>query len=129
MQLALITLVIPLLAAMKGALRTVGVDELMPQWRGPLDKMELGMDDARACGAIPIFLEFYPLIAYEEDPLARNSLRTRLARRHARPEIARFQNPPLDIWEIEPHFHAAEVRAFGADRCGNAGADVAWRTR
>ncbi len=38
MQLALITLVIPLLAAMKGALRTVGVDELMPQWRGPLTK-------------------------------------------------------------------------------------------
>jgi len=38
MELALITLVIPLLAAMKGALRTVAVDELLPQWRGPLKK-------------------------------------------------------------------------------------------
>ena len=37
-ELALITLVIPLLAAMKGALRTVAVDELLPQWRGPLKK-------------------------------------------------------------------------------------------
>jgi hypothetical protein len=35
-QLVLVTLLIPLLAAMKGALRTVGVDEVMPQWRGPL---------------------------------------------------------------------------------------------
>ena len=37
-ELPLITLVIPLLAAMKGALRTVAVDELLPQWRGPLKK-------------------------------------------------------------------------------------------
>jgi ceramide glucosyltransferase len=37
-HLALITLAIPLLAAMKGALRTVAVDELMPQWKGPLEK-------------------------------------------------------------------------------------------
>lgn len=37
-QLFLVTLVIPLLAAMKGALRTVAVDELMPQWKGPLKK-------------------------------------------------------------------------------------------
>jgi ceramide glucosyltransferase len=35
-QLALITLVIPLLAALKGAIRTVAVDELLPQWKGPL---------------------------------------------------------------------------------------------
>jgi hypothetical protein len=37
-ELALIALVIPLLAAMKGAVRTVAVDELLPQWRGPLKK-------------------------------------------------------------------------------------------
>jgi ceramide glucosyltransferase len=37
-QLALIALVVPLLAAMKGALRTVAVSELMPQWKGPLKK-------------------------------------------------------------------------------------------
>jgi cellulose synthase/poly-beta-1,6-N-acetylglucosamine synthase-like glycosyltransferase len=37
-ELALITLVIPILAAMKGALRTVAVDEVLPQWRGPLKK-------------------------------------------------------------------------------------------
>jgi cellulose synthase/poly-beta-1,6-N-acetylglucosamine synthase-like glycosyltransferase len=37
-ELALITLVIPLLAAMKGALRTVAADEVLPQWRGPLKK-------------------------------------------------------------------------------------------
>ena len=37
-ELALIALVIPLLAAMKGALRTVAIDELLPQWRGPLKK-------------------------------------------------------------------------------------------
>jgi ceramide glucosyltransferase len=36
LQLVLIALVIPLLAAMKGALRTVAVEELLPQWRGPL---------------------------------------------------------------------------------------------
>lgn len=35
-QLALIALVIPLLAAMKGAVRTVVVDELLPQWKTPL---------------------------------------------------------------------------------------------
>ena len=35
-ELALIALVIPMLAAMKGALRTVAVNELLPQWRGPL---------------------------------------------------------------------------------------------
>ena len=58
-QLALMALVIPLLAAMKGALRTVAVDELMPQWRGPLEEMELGVDDARAAGAISICVEFY----------------------------------------------------------------------
>jgi ceramide glucosyltransferase len=37
-QAAAIASVIPLLAAMKGALRTVAVDELLPQWRGPLKK-------------------------------------------------------------------------------------------
>jgi ceramide glucosyltransferase len=37
-EAAAITSVIPLLAAMKGALRTVAVDELLPQWRGPLKK-------------------------------------------------------------------------------------------
>src|SRR6202043_3505881 len=35
-HLALIALVSPLLAAMKGALRTIAVDELMPQWKGLL---------------------------------------------------------------------------------------------
>jgi ceramide glucosyltransferase len=39
-QLALIALVVPLLAAMKGALRTVAVDESMPQWKGPLKKWQ-----------------------------------------------------------------------------------------
>jgi ceramide glucosyltransferase len=37
-QLALITLVIPLLAAMKGALRTMAVNELLPEWRVPLSQ-------------------------------------------------------------------------------------------
>jgi len=37
-QAAAIASVIPLLSAMKGALRTVAVDELLPQWRGPLKK-------------------------------------------------------------------------------------------
>jgi ceramide glucosyltransferase len=37
-EVALIAFVIPLLAAMKGALRTVAIDELLPQWRGPLKK-------------------------------------------------------------------------------------------
>jgi ceramide glucosyltransferase len=35
-QLALVTLVIPLLAAMKGALRTVAAGELLPQWKAQL---------------------------------------------------------------------------------------------
>lgn len=35
-QLALIALVIPLLAAMKGALRTMAANELLPEWRAPL---------------------------------------------------------------------------------------------
>ena len=35
-QLALITLVIPLLAAMKGALRTMAVNELLPEWKTQL---------------------------------------------------------------------------------------------
>jgi ceramide glucosyltransferase len=37
-ELALIALVIPMLAAMKGALRTVAVNELLPEWRGPLKR-------------------------------------------------------------------------------------------
>jgi ceramide glucosyltransferase len=35
-QPALMALVIPLLAAMKGAIRTIAVSELLPEWRGPL---------------------------------------------------------------------------------------------
>lgn len=38
MQLALIAFVIPLLAAMKAAVRAVAVQEMMPQWKGPLEK-------------------------------------------------------------------------------------------
>jgi len=37
-QLAVIALMVPLLAAMKGALRTVAVDELMPEWKVVLKK-------------------------------------------------------------------------------------------
>ena len=37
-QLALLTLVIPLLAAMKGALRTIAVNELLPEWEPVLRK-------------------------------------------------------------------------------------------
>jgi ceramide glucosyltransferase len=37
-QAAAIACVIPLLSAMKGALRTVAVDEVLPQWRGQLKK-------------------------------------------------------------------------------------------
>jgi ceramide glucosyltransferase len=37
-QLVLITLVIPLLAAMKGALRTMAVNELLPEWKAPLSQ-------------------------------------------------------------------------------------------
>ena len=74
MQLALIALVVPLLAAMKGALRTVAVDELMPQWKGPLEKVELGVDDACAGSAVSICLEFHRFAADEADPLARHPL-------------------------------------------------------
>jgi ceramide glucosyltransferase len=35
-QLALIMLVIPLLSAMKGVLRTIAVNELLPEWKGKL---------------------------------------------------------------------------------------------
>ena len=35
-QLALIALVIPLLSAMKGVLRTIAVNELLPEWKGKL---------------------------------------------------------------------------------------------
>jgi len=35
-QLALITLVVPLLAVMKGVIRTIAVNELLPEWRGKL---------------------------------------------------------------------------------------------
>lgn len=38
-QLALFAFVVPLLAAMKGAVRTVAVEELMPQWKGALEKV------------------------------------------------------------------------------------------
>ncbi len=31
----------------------------------------------------------------------------------------------LDIGEVEPDFYAAEVRAFGANGCGNAGTEMA----
>jgi len=35
-QLALITMVVPLLAVMKGVIRTIAVNELLPEWRGKL---------------------------------------------------------------------------------------------
>jgi ceramide glucosyltransferase len=35
-SLALFTLLIPLLAAMKGALRTIAIDELLPEWRASM---------------------------------------------------------------------------------------------
>lgn len=37
-QLALVTLAIPLLAAMKGAIRTMAVNELLPEWKGKLSE-------------------------------------------------------------------------------------------
>jgi ceramide glucosyltransferase len=37
-QPALMTLVVPLLAAMKGAIRTIAVTELLPEWRGPISQ-------------------------------------------------------------------------------------------
>jgi len=37
-QPALMALVVPLLAAMKGAIRTIAVSELLPEWRGPLNQ-------------------------------------------------------------------------------------------
>jgi len=37
-QLALLTLAIPLLAAMKGALRTMAVNEMLPEWKGKLSE-------------------------------------------------------------------------------------------
>src|SRR5713101_8156252 len=42
----------------------------------------------------------------------------------------RMPRPQLDaagnVGEVEPDFYAAEVRAFGADGRGDAGAEVAW---
>ena len=35
-QLALISMVVPLLAVMKGVIRTIAVNELLPEWRGKL---------------------------------------------------------------------------------------------
>jgi uncharacterized membrane protein len=37
-QLALLALVIPLLAMLKGALRTLAVDELLPEWKAALNR-------------------------------------------------------------------------------------------
>jgi ceramide glucosyltransferase len=37
-QLLLMTLVIPLLAVMKGAIRTIAVNELLPEWKGKLQE-------------------------------------------------------------------------------------------
>jgi ceramide glucosyltransferase len=37
-QLALVALVVPLLAAMKGAIRTVALPELLPEWKGRLNQ-------------------------------------------------------------------------------------------
>jgi hypothetical protein len=34
----------------------------------------------------------------------------------------------FDVWEIEPHFHSAEVRAFGANGSGNPRAEKTRRT-
>ncbi len=36
MQLVLLTLAIPLLATLKGGLRTIAVTELLPEWKGAL---------------------------------------------------------------------------------------------
>lgn len=37
-QLALLALTVPLLAAMKGAMRTIAVNELLPEWKGKLQE-------------------------------------------------------------------------------------------
>ena len=74
-QLLLVTLAIPLLAAMKGAMRTIAVSEAMPEWKAKAAGMELGVPSAGAGGAIFIFVEFYYVAADQEHPLARHSLR------------------------------------------------------
>ena len=58
MQLALITLVIPLLAAMKGAIRTIAVNELLPEWRGEAERVGMGLDVARARRPVPFSWNF-----------------------------------------------------------------------
>src|ERR1700722_7373930 len=42
--------------------------------------------------------------------------------------VASASNPPFDVWEIEPDFHAAEMRAFRADGSRNPRPQIAWRT-
>lgn len=37
-QLALLALIVPLLAAMKGAMRTIAVNEVLPEWKGKLQE-------------------------------------------------------------------------------------------
>ena len=38
MNLALVTIVIPFLAVMKGVLRTIAVDEMLPEWKAQLNQ-------------------------------------------------------------------------------------------
>ena len=79
-------LVIPLLAAMKGAMRTIAVNEALPEWKAKLQEWSWVWPGACAFCSVSIFVEFYHVAVDQEHPLARHPLRIGLAEHDAHPQ-------------------------------------------
>ena len=77
------TLVIPLLATLKGAVRTIAVIELLPEWKSEVERVGLGLDGSRALCFVSVYVEFYRFARDQTHSLARNPLRIDLAEHHA----------------------------------------------
>jgi len=85
-ELALITLVIPCWRRMKGAVRTVAVDELLPQWRGPLKKWNRVWMLLAPIVPFLFAWNFCRFAGEQAHALARGELRTRFGHDHAHPQ-------------------------------------------
>ena len=86
MQLVLLALVIPLLATLKGGVRTIAVTELLPEWKARRVATSGPGYGLHSCafGFVSVWRGILLRIGCDQtDSMARHSLRTDLAEHHA----------------------------------------------
>ena len=85
-QIVLVSLVVPLLAAIKGALRTIAAAELLPEWKKQINEWSWAWP---ALAPIVPFLfswNFISSLLHQTDSLAQCALRIGVSQRDARPQ-------------------------------------------